>query len=333
MPLKIIEERADADAAYGALEASLTAWAGPGRQTWHARDALEPAADGATYARRDDLHLYLERTSVAFSLGVALTEADRDLLRIDVPRDRPGRRRREAAFARDDAGGFFAILGVEFLRELDVRMPFQRLAGTPLVKRAELAGRDYLLIGPLQDPRIAEALCAIASLTGAFEKHVSKLGAFLEDEDERLQSQLYQVSSGVRRARRVQRLVIVSLHGALAPHGFALDEVEQGGVHADFALSRGAETLVFEIRADASRADLVRGLGQLAIAAPRGAHLTRFLVLPAPHGPRDALAAFDPAFEELSVNVLFYDIENGAAVFRFDRADPALTLTTRRLFA
>jgi hypothetical protein len=88
------------------------------------------------------------------------------------------------------------------------------------------------------------------------------------------------------------------------------------------------------VRGDAEIADLVRGVGQLALAAPRAAALTRFFVLPAPREEAGAaLAPFMPAFEELSISVLFYDVRDDGVRFVFFRPDPALPARVRALFA
>ncbi|MGE3141897.1 MAG: hypothetical protein AB7L65_01130 [Hyphomonadaceae bacterium] len=335
MALRIIETPAQLDAAYDGLAAALTAWAGPGgARQWRSSDALEPEAEGASFARRDDLHLYLERTRDRIALGAALTPRNRDLVRVEFSRAAPARRKHRAAFAFDDAGdAYFLMISTDALKDHDIRDPFRRLAGAPLVKRAELGGRDYLMIGPLDAPRIADALFAVAGVSPAFEKHIAKLGAVVADEDERQESEVYAVSRAVERAPRAVSRVISALHEHLMRAGFQLDAAEAGALKADFVMSRGAESLVFEIRGDAELADLVRGLGQLALVAPRPAALTRMLLLPAPRDELgQALAPFAPAFEELSVNVLFYDFEGDAVTFRFERADPALPDGTRRLF-
>jgi hypothetical protein len=321
------------DAAYAELAAALAAWSGGRAHAWTAADALEPGGEGATYSRRDDLNLFLERTQERVALGAALTERDRDLLRVELSRNAPARRKQRAAIAVDENNAFYLLLGADWLRDQQLRDPVRRLAGAPLLKRAELAERDYLLAGPLSDPRIGDALCAIAGLAPAFEKHVVKLGSLIADEDEAQEEELYPISRSVARAHRVQGRVIAALHQRLRAAGYQSDVAEAGALKADFAMSRGAETLVFEVRAHAEIADLVRGLGQLTLVAPRPAHLTRFFVLPAPRGEiGQALTPFMPAFEELSVSVLLYDLERDEIDFRFERVDPSLNEETRRLF-
>ncbi len=334
MSLRIVDESAQLDQAYQALLTSLTTWAGSGAHPWRAQGGLEPSADGASFARRDDLHLYLERTTDKIALGVALTEKDRDLLRIEFMRDAPARRKRRVAIAADEAGRFHLLLSVEALADQDIRDPVRRLAGAPLAKRAEIGGRDFILLGPLDTPRIADSLAAVAGLSPNFERHIARLGDLAADEDERMKSSLYVVSRNVSRAHKIQRRVIAALHERLSGHGFQIDEARAGVLVADFAMSRGAETLVFEVRGDAEIADLVRGVGQLALAAPRGAALTRIFVLPAPRdGLGDALAPFYPALEELGISVLLYDLRNDAMEFHFDRVDPELAQASRALFA
>lgn len=331
MALRIIEDPAELDAAYAALSASWAAWAPP--QRWSARDALEPAGEGASFARRDDVHLFLERTNDKIALGAALTERDQSLLRVEFMRDAPARRKRRVAIAIDEAGKFHLLLSSEFLTEQDIRDPVRRLAGAPLAKRAEIGGRDYVLLGPFDAPRIADGFLAVAGLSPTFARHIAKLGALAADEDERMETSLYEISRNVARAHKVQRRVVAALHEALSLKGYRLDEAEAGPLKADFAMTLGAETLAFEIRGDAEIADLVRGVGQLALAAPRGAGLTRFFVLPAPRDDARALTPFMPAFEELAVSVLFYDVRDDQVSFVFHRADPDLPAATRALFA
>lgn len=334
MALRIVDDPTQLDLAYDTLVASLTAWAGPGAHSWRSQGALEPSADGASFARRDDLHLYVERTADKIAIGVALTEKDRDLLRAEFMRDAPARRKRRLAIAADEEGRFHLLLSVEALTDQDIRAPLRRLAGAPLAKRAEIGGRDFVLLGPFDSPRIADALAAVAGLSEGFARHIARLGDLVSEEDERMKSALYPVSRNVARAHKVQRRVIAALHERLSLAGYHADEARAGPLPADFAMTKGAETLVFEVRADAELFDLVRGVGQLTLAAPRGASLTRIFVLPAPRDSiGDALAPFHPAFEELSISVLLYDIRNDALEFHFERADPGLSAEARDLFA
>lgn len=332
--MRIVDDPAQLDQAYETLRVALAAWAGPGAHQWRSQSALEPSADGASFARRDDLHLYLERTADKLALGVALTEKDADLLRVEFMRDAPARRKRRAAIATDADGRFHLLLSQDLLADQDIRDPLKRLAGAPLVKGAEIGGRNYVLLGPFDAPRVADGLAAVAGLSTGFQRHIARLGDLAADEDERMKDALYPISRNVARAHKVHRRVITALHERLSGAGYQDDEARTGPLVADFAMSHGAETLVFEVRADAELSDLVRGIGQLALAAPRGAALTRIFVLPAPRDNADAaLAPFMPTLEELGVSVLFYDIRNDALEFRFDRVDPEMSAAARELFA
>lgn len=333
MALRIAEDPAALDAAYTQLQAALAAWAGKPAHAWTASGGLEPGGEGASYARRDDLHLYLERTRGEVAVGVALTERDRDLLRLDFDRAQPAKRRRKLALAIDDAQKMHLLIAADELTGQDIRDPFRRLAGAALAKRADVGGRDYLLLGPLDAPRVADALVAVAGLSPAFEKHISALGSLVADEDEAMDDALYAVSRNVARAHKVERRVIAALHEKLSQAGYYREDVETGPLKADFAMTRGAETLVFEIRGHAAIADFVRGVGQVSLVAPRAAAFTRFFVLPAPQEDLGAeLAPFAHSFEELSLNVLFYDIEKDDVRFFFNRVDPALSAEARALF-
>lgn len=333
MPLRIVEDPAELDQAYAALNAAFAAWAGGAAHAWKSDSALEAAAEGVTFARRDDIHLYLERTLDKIAIGVALTERDADLLRVEFMRDAPARRKRRAAVAADDAGKFHLLLSADLLADQDIREPFRRLAGAPLVKRAEVGGRDYVFLGPFDAVRIADAIAAVAGLSPHFQRHVAKLGDLAAGEDDAMETSLYRVSQGVARAHKVQRLVIAALHERLGGAGYALDESNVGPLRADFVMSRAAESLVFEVRGDSELSDLVRGIGQLTLVAPRGARVSRLFVLPAPRGELgEALTPFRPAFEELSVSLLFYDVKDGGVEFHFDRVDDALSPEARALF-
>lgn len=333
MPLRLIDDADGLDRAYAALRTMLTQWAGGRARSWQAESALEPPGDGGTYARREDLYIFLERGNDAMSLGVALTDRDRELLRADLPRSAPAKRARRCAIATDETGALFVMLGLDALRDGDIREPFRRLGAIPCLKRADMSGRDYAMIGPMADVRAADALQALAGAHPAFDRHVAKLGSLAEHEDARSHDDLYAVSRAVERTPRVHGRIASALHERLQAHGFQLDEVERGGLAVDLALTRDAETLVFEIRDHAELADLIRGLGQLVLAAPRVAGLSRVFVLPAPNDELGgALDPFAAAFEELAVSVLLYDFENNAPQFRFVRADPQLALETRRLF-
>lgn len=330
--MRIVDEPAQLDLAYEALRAALAAWAGPGSHQWRAQSALEPRGEGASFARRDDLHLYLERSVDKLALGVALTESDEDLLRVEFVREAPARRKRRAAIAIDEGGRFHLLLSIDFLADQDIRAPLAALAGAPLVKGAEIGARQYVLLGPLDAPRVADGLAAIAGLSPGFRRHIARLGDLAADEDERMRSALYPISRNVARAHKAHRRVVAELYERLSQAGWT-NAAPRAPVAADFAMSLAGQTLVFEIRGDAALADLVRGLGQLVVAAPAGTPTARLFVLPAPRdGDAGALAPFQAAFEELGVSVLLYDIRNDALEFRLARADPGLSPQARGLF-
>jgi len=330
MSLRIIDDSTQLDAALTALKNALRAWAGGVSHQWRAESALERARDGESYARRDDLHLYVEKSFDRAVIGVALTERDDDLLRLEFMRDAPGRRKRRLAIAADEAGHFFLLLSLDLLGDQDIRDPLKRLVGASNVRRAELGGRDYVLIGPLDSPRVADALAATGGLAPKFERHVARLGALIADEDEHRNGALYPVSRDVARAHKVEQRVVAALHEKLAAASYRLDGAGPAPLQADFAMGRGGDKLAFEIRGHAEISDMVRGLGQLALAAPAQSGRARVLVLPAPLVETAApLEAFASALEELRVSVLFYDIVADRLGFALHRADATLSAEAR----
>jgi hypothetical protein len=329
MSLRIVDDPAQFDAALAALQSGLKTWAGGAVQAWRAQSALEHAREGESYARRDDLHLYVETTFDKAMIGVALTERDEDLLRLDFMREAPARRKRRLAIAAAEGGEFYLLIGVDLLADQEIRDPAKRLPAAAGVRRAELGGRDYLLYGPLSEPRVADALQATAGLSPRFERHIARLGALLADEDDVMEgASLYPIRREIARAHKIERRIVAALHERLSAASYRFDAAGAGPIKADFAMSRGADKLAFEVRGHAEIADLVRGVGQLALVAAHGR--ARILVLPAPLAGADGvLTSFAPALNELSISVLFYALEHDELRFMLHHADPALSAEAR----
>jgi len=316
MALKIVDGAEQLQASLDTLEATLTAWADGKADHWQEDGRGAPRESGATYARRDDVYLFTHQSPREISVGVALAERDRDLVRISLPRREPSKDRKRAALALDDSGASFLLISVDELKRQSIREPLRRLAGAPQIKRANVADRDYVLLGPLDEPRVAEALLALGGLHPLFEKHVEKLGALAGASDDLDEQELYRPSPRVAKQPRLHAKVVHALFEKLHGQGFEVDELKAGPYRADFAMRRRDLSIAFEIRVAAELEDILKSLGQLLLVAPKGSGAQRCIVLPAPReamGP--ALDVFQPALEEAASMVLLYDFKDKAFVF------------------
>jgi hypothetical protein len=323
MTLRIIEDTGQLDAAFSQLESSLSTWSGGRGMAWR-----QGRGEGKSFAKGTDMYLFLETHERVRAVGAALTERDRDLFRFETARLEPGRDKRSVVMATDAEGHGFMLFSIEALKAQGLRDVFRRLAGAPAVKRANLAGRDYVLVGPLADARSVEALLALAALHPKFEEHIEKCAA--RDRHEADETDLYPVSAHVGRQHRAPAKVRRALFERLTGLGYVLETVELGPLNADLAMSRGEDTVVFEIRPEAELEDLQKALGRLALIAPRALGIDRVLVLPAPRAPVGA--ALDPykqALEEMGVSLAFYDFSHGETGFVLDFADPNLAPDVR----
>src|SRR5262249_35181860 len=93
--------------------------------------------------------------------------------------------RKRFAVAIGEADEPYLLISADELRRQDIRDPFKRLAGAPQIKRANVSDRDYVMVGPLNDARAADALLSLAALSPRFEAHVEKLGALVGASDPR----------------------------------------------------------------------------------------------------------------------------------------------------
>ncbi len=329
MTLRIIDAEGPLTTAFSQLEGTLSAWAGGRSDAWEDRDGVE----GASFSRSEDVYLFIERQRRRLVFGAALSASDKDLIAFEISREEPARDKKRIAAAMNEAGESFLLIGVDALKNQGVGDVFRRLAGAPAVKRANLSDRDYVLIGPLSDPRSAEALLALAALHPRFARQIDKAAHVAVDED-REDAAIYAVAAGVAKTHRAGAKAARALFERLAALGYYAETVELGALKADLAMSRGEDTVVFEIRAEAEVEDLQRALGHLALIAPLALGLTRVIVLPA---PKEALGAtLDPykqAFEEMKVSLVFYDFKGGETVLTLDTADPGLHADVRLALA
>ncbi|MGE3303268.1 MAG: hypothetical protein AB7M12_09160 [Hyphomonadaceae bacterium] len=335
MSLRIVDTEAQLDRAYGVARAMLAQWGEGGGDPWqkNARDGAV-IEEGASFSRRDDVYLFIIRDGAHVSIGAALTERDRELLRVEIPRAEPAADRQRAALAVDENDQLFLLASADELRRQHIRDPFRRLTGAPQVKRANISERDYVLIGPLSDPRAGDALLALAALHPLFDRHVEMLGKLAGRSDEREEAEVYRISPRVRSAHRVHAKVVEALFEKLRGAGFQVADLRNGPVRADFAVARSDAAVAFEIRADAELSDFLRALGQLVLIAPGGGAFRRALVLPAPREALGAaLAPFEAAFRETGVWVLMYDFRDGEAHIWTQIAPPELPGDIRTLFA
>lgn len=313
MTLRIIDAELQLEHAFEVLEDTLSAWAGGKADIWQKLGRGGVSLEGASFARRDDVYLFVERSPKDVATGVVLAEKDRPLLRIEIPRREPARDRRRIAAALDDNGEAYLLVSLEELRRQGVREPFRRLAGAAHLKRANVADRDYALIGPLSDPRSADALMALASLAPDFERHVERLGRPTEDHDD---ADMYRVSAAVQRQHRVEAKIARALLDRFRQAGFEVEELRHGPVRADLAVRRGEVALAALVRADAELDDFLKGLGRLLLVAPESRGWRRLIALPAPRDPiGQALAPFEATFRELRLALVFFDFRTGEAAF------------------
>lgn len=316
MALRIVDAELQLDSAMETLEATFAKWAGGRSDQWQADGKEGPRESGTSYARREDVYLFVHRRPREIAVGVALSEKDRDLVNITLPRKEPAKERRRMALAVDDSGASFLLISVEELKRQNIRDALRRLAGAPQIKRANVADRDYVLLGPLEDVRVAEALLALAGLNPLFERHIERLGALAVASDDRDEAELYRASPRVARQHRIHAKVVQALFAHLHGLGFEVEELKNGPYRADFAMRRRELAIAFEIRAAAELEDVLKSLGQLMLAAPKSSGFHRCMVLPA---PREALGAvFEPftaAFSESGVMLLMYDVKERAFVF------------------
>jgi hypothetical protein len=321
MSFRIIDTGAALDQAADRLRQALSDWAGGGDR-WD---------QGASYSRREDVYLFVVAEAETLAIGAALTGRDQEILRIEIPRREPTRDRKRAALVMGEDDAPFLMVSLDELRRQGLRDPLRRLAGAPLLKRATVANRDYLLIGPLGHAKIADALLSLVALSPAFERHVEKLGALSGEGEE---DDLYLVAPSVAGAHRVRAKIGAALLAGLRGAGFQVADIRNPPIKADFAVARADAAIAFEIRPDADLADFLRALGRLTLIAPGGGAFRRALVLPA---PRDnlgaALAPFEAAFRELGVWVLMYDFKDGAAQIGTQSAPADLPEDLRALFA
>jgi hypothetical protein len=196
-----------------------------------------------------------------------------------------------------------------------------------------VSGREYVLIGPLTDAHIADALLSLASLAPAFERHVDKIGVLAAQSDARDDAELYAISSKVASAHRVHTKVVETLFQKFRAAGFQVADLSSGAARADFAVAGPDGAIAFEIRPDATLGDFLKAIGQLMLIAPAGGAFRRALVLPA---PRDAMGAaiapLETAFREAGVWVLLYDFDGGQVNVWSQLAPQDLPAHLRALF-
>lgn len=316
MGLRIVDAELPLNQALDVLEATLLAWADGRCDLWQSDSARGPAETGLSFARKEDVYLFIHRRPGDVSVGVALAEKDRDLVCVTLPRGDPARERRRFALAEDEAGESFLLVAVDELQRQGLRDPLTRLAGAPQVKGARVGERDYVLIGPLGDRRVAEALIAVAALHPLYQRHVEKLGALAAESDALDFVELYKISPRVARQHRVHAKVVNALFQRLHGQGFELDDLRQGFARADFAMSRRDLAVAFEVRAAAEAEDLWKSIGQLVFIAPKGSGWRRCLVLPGPRDPLGSvLAPFEAALAEAEILLLMYDLRDGGITF------------------
>lgn len=316
MALKIVDNADQLETALETLEATLLSWADGKADHWQEDGRNGPRESGSTFARREDVYLFSHLTPREISVGVALSERDRDLVRISLSRKEPAKDRRRAALALDDAGATFLLISVEELKRQSIRDPLRRLAGAPQIKRANVSDRDYVLIGPLEEQRVAEALLALGGLHPLFEKHVEKLGALAGASDELDDTELYRPSPRATKLHRLHAKVVHALFEKLHGQGFEVEETKAGSYRADFAMRRRELGVAFEIRVAADLEDLLKSLGQLLLVAPKASGMQRCIVLPAPREPLGGtLSVFEAALEEAATMVLLYDYKDNAFEF------------------
>jgi hypothetical protein len=326
--LRIVDAELPLDQAYDLLHKTLAAWAGGKADPWQ-----HDGEEGASFSIREDVYLFVMRNAKRVAIGAALTARDKEIFRIEIPRKAPASDRKRAAIVTGEGDELYLMASADELRRQNIREPFKRLAGAPNIKRASVAERDYVLIGPLGEDKTADALLSLAALSPLFEKHVETLAALAGRSDEREETELYAVTPGVTGAHRVHAKVVDALFKMLRGAGFQVAELSNGPIRADFAVARADGAIAFEIRADAELNDFLKALGQLALIAPAGGAFRRALVAPSPQTSLGgALAPFEATFRELGIWVLLYDFKDGAVNIWTAAAPADLPAELRKLF-
>lgn len=316
MALKIVDDAKQLETAFESLEATLLAWAGGRAEHWQEEGRNGPTEAGSSFARREDVYIFLHRSQREATVGVALSERDRDLVRISLPRQEPHKHRKSAALALDESGAAFLLIAVDELKRQGIRDPLKRLSGAPQIKRANVADRDYVLVGPLDEVLVAEALLALSALHPLFERHIDKLGALAGASDALDDTELYRPSPRVAKLHRLHGRVVSALFQKLRERGFDKDELRAGSFRADFAMRRRELAIAFEIRVAADLEDILKSIGQLMLVAPKPSGVQRCIVLPTSREALgSSLAVFEPVLQEANAMVLLYDFKDGAFEF------------------
>lgn len=285
-------------------------WAGAPAQAWRLIDG----ARGRSFARGGDFYIYLEQSDAGSALGVARARDDCDVLRIALDHDAQSDAADDAALLWDDEDAdAFLVLSETWLLQSGIADPFVRAAGSALIKRADIGARRFLMLGPLDKPRAADALIAIGGLKASAESDT-----------------LYPVGHGVERTHRARDQALSHLAERLEAAGYKRDAASAAGLSAELALSLEAQTLVFAAPRRLTATAIAAALGSFAIYAPREAGCVRILTLPGPHlDDGGALEPFLPALQELSVSVLFYDFAADGPRYWFAAADETLSTHVR----
>jgi len=307
--LRIVDADLQLNQAFDLFERTLQAWAGGRADEWRKDGPRGVAEEGSTYARRDDVYVSVAMTDETAAIGVALMPGDRAILDIALPRRGPGRDRRRAALAVDDNGDVFLLAAEESLRERGVREPFRRMAGHAFAKRARVAGRDYLMLGPLAQAGVVDAILALAALHPTFEAHLDRLARL----DAPAPMGVWRVSDGLARVHRGAEKAAFAAALALRRAEFVLIDPLPGPFAVDVAARRGEAYLAVRAVRDASAETLAQAAGALALAAPACDGWTRILLAPAPRAADDpALAAFADALAEMGITLTTFDVRDDA---------------------
>jgi hypothetical protein len=307
--LRIIDADLQLDQAFDAFERTLKSWAGGRAGEWRTDGPRGVAEEGATYARRDDVYLFVSMTDEAAHIGIALMPSDRSVLDIGLPRRGPGRDRRRAALASDDEGRLYLLAAEEALRLQGVREPFRRMAGHAFAKRARVGGRDYLMLGPLTDPGAVDALLAVAALHPAFEAHLDRLARI----DAPASADLWRASDGVARLHRGAERAVFAAAQALRRANFILEPPLESPFGIDLSARRGEAAIAICAVREPSACAIAERAGALCLAAPTSAGYVRALLAPAAREPEDrTLLALADALADMEVSLVRYDIRDDA---------------------
>ncbi|MDX2236794.1 MAG: hypothetical protein NW203_04440 [Hyphomonadaceae bacterium] len=305
MPVRIVSDGGHVEAIADAFARAAAHWAGGRSETWTIGET-----HGEGFVRDDDLYLFVERSVEAIAFGAARRDDDRDILRVIFARAAPDARRDDVALAWDDADAdAYLLMSLDALARQGVADPLRRLAGAAPVKRADIAGDAFAAIGPLDKPRGAEGLAALARLSCAAARAAG--------------APLY--APAAARALRLRDRALAEVSGRLAHLGYFAAAAAPAPFGPDIAVQRGGVTLSIAAPRALHPHAVAAAMSAAVVGAPIAGQGVRILAAPAPaQDDGGAFNALRPAFEAMRLSLMFYDLGADGFVLTTPIAHPSL---------